>query len=301
MQAESFSFLDPGGKGVVVDCTVGLGGHARALLERNREITLVGLDRDEEAIATARQRLAPFADRVRLAVARFSELSRVLDELGYESVQGIFADLGVSSLQLDKAERGFSFRYRGPLDMRMGGGDLTAEHIVNTYGEVALEHILRRYGEEKQARRIARALIRARSQAAVETTEQLREIVHRAKRGGRGRDGRRIDPSTRVFQALRIEVNQELEELEQLLEQGVRRLEQGGGLVVISYHSLEDRIVKNVLRDGERGDVDPVTGRSRAETKVLEVLTRKPLRPSPEEVAENPRARSARLRAARRL
>ena len=178
---------------------------------------------------------------------------------------------------------------------------MTARDIVNGYPEAKLEQIMKEYGEEPEARRIAKALIRERSQATIETTFQLRDVVHRAKRqhGGHGRH--RIDAATKVFQALRIEVNQELEQLETVVRQGMKRLETAGRLVVISYHSLEDRIVKNILRDAERGDVDPVTGRSRSETQVLEVLTRKPVRPTESEVARNPRARSARLRAARRL
>ena len=207
----------------------------------------------------------------------------------------------MSSLQLDKPERGFSFQREGTLDMRMGGGGLTARDIVNDYPEGTLERIFREYGEEEEARRVAKALIRERSQVVIETTHQLRDIVRRAKRGGGGKERRRIDPATKVFQALRIEVNQELEQLDTMVRQGLKRLESAGRLVVISYHSLEDRIVKNILREASRGDVDPVTGRSRSETQVLEVLTKKPVRPPESEIERNPRARSARLRAARRL
>lgn len=217
------------------------------------------------------------------------------------AISGLFADLGVSSLQLDSAQRGFSFQREGTLDMRMGAGGLTAKDIVNGYPEAALERIFRDYGEEEEARRVARALIQKRSQVTIETTFQLRDIVHRAKRARGGRERRRIDPATKVFQALRIEVNQELQQLDAMMRSGLKRLESAGRLVVISYHSLEDRIVKNILRDAARGDVDPVTGRSRSETQVLEVLTKKPVRPSESEVERNPRARSARLRAARRV
>ena len=231
------------------------------------------------------------------------QLDSILDRAGVGGIAGLLADLGVSSLQLDSGERGFSLRRDGPLDMRMGraAGGLSARDIVNGYPEAKLEQIFKEKGEEHEARRIARALIRERAQVTIETTFQLRDIVHRAKRGDGGHGRRRIDPATKVFQALRIEVNQELEQLETLVRQGLKRLESAGRLVVISYHSLEDRIVKNILRDAERGDVDPVTGRSRSETQVLEVLTKKPVRPSESEVARNPRARSARLRAARRL
>jgi 16S rRNA (cytosine1402-N4)-methyltransferase len=297
-------FLDPGRGGVFVDATLGLAGHAIHWLEHWPELRLVGIDRDPEALEIARERLAPFADRVTLLCGENAALGELLDQAGVARVSGLFADLGVSSLQLDRAERGFSLQREGTLDMRMGGGGLTAKDIVNGYPEATLERIFRENGEEEEARRVARALIRERSQVVIETTAQLRDIVHRAKRakGGRGgREGRRIDPATKVFQALRIEVNQELQQLDSMVRGGLKRLESAGRLVVISYHSLEDRIVKNILRDSARGDVDPVTGRSRSETQVLEVLTKKPVRPSEAEVDRNPRARSARLRAARRL
>jgi 16S rRNA (cytosine1402-N4)-methyltransferase len=298
--AEATELLDPARGGVFVDATVGLGGHAHHLLDRYPEIRLVGIDRDPEALEEARLRLARFGDRVTLVEGENERLDELLDRAGVSKVAGLLADLGVSSLQLDRAERGFSLQRDGILDMRMGGGGLTARDIVNGYAEGTLEQIIRDYGEEPDARRIARALIRERSQVVIETTFQLRDVVHRAKRGG-GEGRRRIDPATRVFQALRIEVNQELRQLDSMVRQGMRRLEAAGRLVVISYHSLEDRIVKNILRSAERGDIDPVTGRSRSETQVLEVLTKKPVRPSEGEVARNPRARSARLRAARRL
>jgi 16S rRNA (cytosine1402-N4)-methyltransferase len=304
--AETAELLDCGRGGVFVDATVGLGGHAAHLLELFPAIRLVGIDRDDEALELARARLADFDDRVTLLRGENGRLSELLEEAGIGGIAGLYADLGVSSLQLERPERGFSFQREGPLDMRMGGGGLTAKDIVNGYPEATLERILRENGEEEEARRIARALIRERSQVVIETTFQLRDIVHRAKRAGHerprgGREGRRIDPATKVFQALRIEVNQELQQLDTMVRQGLKRLESAGRLVVISYHSLEDRIVKNILRDAERGDVDPVTGRSRSETQVLEVLTKKPVRPSESEIERNPRARSARLRAARRL
>jgi 16S rRNA (cytosine1402-N4)-methyltransferase len=299
--AETLELLDPARGGVFVDATVGLGGHAVHLLERFPELRLVGIDRDAEALELARARLEPFADRVTLLEGENRELSELLDDVGMGSIAGLYADIGMSSLQLDRAERGFSFMRDGVLDMRMGGGGPTARDIVNGYPEAKLERILKDYGEEPEARRIARALIRERSQATIETTFQLRDVVHRAKRGDGGHGRHRIDAATKVFQALRIEVNQELEQLDTLVRQGIKRLESAGRLVVISYHSLEDRIVKNILRDAERGDVDPVTGRSRSETQVLEVLTKKPARPGDAEVERNPRARSARLRAARRL
>jgi len=298
---EAIGFLAPERGGLFVDCTLGLGGHASALLEAYPEIRLVGIDRDPEALEIAGERLLPFGERVRLVPGDFAELSTLLHGLRIEAVDGILADLGVSSLQLDKGSRGFSFRREGPLDMRMGPGELTAAEVVNHYGEAQLEKIFRDYGEERQARRIARAVTAERRDKRIETTSELREIVAGILRHGGGRPRRRIDPATRVFQAIRIEVNRELVGLDTLLDQAVRMMERDGRLVVISYHSLEDRIVKNRLRDLARGEVDQITGRPRSETQVIEVLTKRPVRPGAEEVALNPRARSGRLRAARRI
>jgi 16S rRNA (cytosine1402-N4)-methyltransferase len=304
--AESLEWLAPGRGGKFVDATLGLGGHAAALLAASPEVELVGIDRDPQALERAARRLAPFGSRVRLVQANFHQLDKVLAGLGVLSVAGVLADLGVSSLQLDTAERGFSFRFDGPLDMRMGLAELTAADVVNQASEGELEKIFREYGEERQARRIARAIGRARLERPIETTGELRHLVGKvagAHGGHRGRKpwGERIDPATRVFQALRIEVNQELEGLEAFIQQAVDLMETDGRLVILSYHSLEDRIVKNTLRGLAQGEVDQVTGRPLAETQLIEVLTRKPLRPSEEEVAINPRSRSARLRAARRL
>lgn len=297
--AEAIGFLRPERGGLFVDVTVGLGGHARAVLEAGENVRLLGLDRDPWALAEAGRRLSGFGERVELAAGRFEELAEVVEERGVGKVSGVLADLGVSSLQLDTAERGFSFRHSGPLDMRMGSEGPTAKEVVNSYSEAELKRLFSEYGEEKQAGRIARVVAEARQTEAIETTEQLSELIYRAK-GGRRRDGR-VDAATRVFQALRIEVNRELEELESLLDQAVNLLDQDGRLVVISYHSLEDRIVKNSLRTLARGKIDEVTGRPWSETRLVEVLTRKPIRPGEEEVALNPRARSARLRAARRI
>ena len=291
-----------------VDCTVGLGGHAAAVLEAAPRARLLGIDRDPAALAGARERLERFGDRVRLAEGRFADVARLVAESGWGigadseggRATGILADLGVSSLQLDTAERGFSFRFEAPLDMRMGRGGQTAADIVNSYPEADLARIFREYGEERQARRIARALAEAREDSSVETTGELRRIILEAK-GGRSRKEGRVDPATRVFQALRIEVNRELAQLERFVDEAVRLLETEGRLVVISYHSLEDRIVKNALRVSALGEVDPITGRPRKETQLIELLTRKPVRPTPDEVRINPRSRSARLRAARRL
>lgn len=297
--AEALEYLQPERGGWFVDCTVGLGGHAAALLARAPAARLLGIDRDPQALALAAERLREFGDRVRLVQGGFEDLGEILDAAGLEKVAGILADLGVSSLQLDTPERGFSFRRAGPLDMRMGPGGLTAGEIVNGYAEAELKKILQEYGEERDARRIARAIVAAREEKPIETTIELRDLIARAK-GGYEREGR-VDPSTRAFQALRIEANQELVALTRLMEVAVSRLEVSGRLVVISYHSLEDRIVKHSLRAYDRGETDQTTGRRRAETRLIEVLTRKPIRPSDPEIGLNPRARSARLRAARRL
>ena len=307
---ETLQYLAPERGGWFVDATLGLGGHAEALLEAAPQARLLGLDRDAQALRQAGERLAPFGDRVRLELSTFDRLEDVLSRLaaspggpGLPRVAGILADLGVSSLQLDLPERGFSFRFDGPLDMRMGLTDMTAADVVNDFSEEDLERIFREYGEERQARRIARAIGRARTDKPFETTGELKSVIDRAKGGPShwgGREGR-VDPATRVFQALRIAVNEELAGLETFLDQAVRALDDDGRLVVISYHSLEDRIVKNTFRDLAQGDVDPVTGRPLAESQLIEVLTRKPVRPAEEEVAFNPRSRSAKLRAARRL
>lgn len=313
------------GSGLFVDATVGLGGHAEALLAAGRGrpggIRLVGIDRDPEALARAARRLAPATPaeaRMRLVEGNFADITGALERAsgdligalersggdlfgsGPPRVSGVLADLGVSSLQLGTAGRGFSFRLDGPLDMRMGGGGPTAAQIVNEASEGDLENIFREYGEERQARRIARFVVAARRREPIETTGQLAAVIGRAKGGAREREGR-VDPATRVFQALRIAVNDELAGLESFLQQAVDLLEKDGRLVVISYHSLEDRIVKNTLRDLARGEIDETTGRTRAETQSIELLTKKPLRPGPAELAANPRSRSARLRAARRL
>lgn len=302
--AEVLHELAPQRGGWFVDCTLGLGGHALALLEAAEDIRVLGIDRDPQALAIARRRLERFDGRVEFAQGDFHELGRLASERGIESVRGILVDLGVSSLQLETPERGFSFRREGPLDMRMGPGELTAGEIVNRYPEAELEEIFRRYGEERQARRVARAIVRARREGELRTTTELQKLVADCvptRRGPGTRRERRIDPATRVFQALRIEVNRELAGLDRFIEEAIRMLDTDGRLVIISYHSLEDRIVKHTLRNLDRGEVDPVTGRTRSETQLIQVMTRRPIRPGDVEIAANPRSRSARLRAARRL
>jgi 16S rRNA (cytosine1402-N4)-methyltransferase len=264
---------------VVVDLTVGLGGHAGALL-RAGVGRVVGVDRDPEALAEARRRLRGYGDKFRGVESRFGRVFEAAGEAGVREADGVLYDLGVSSLQLDRPERGFSYRAEGPLDMRMGEGNATAAQIVNTYGEPELERIIREYGEERFAGRIARAIVRARRRAPLRTTRELAAVVAAAvprRRGG-------PHPARRTFQALRIEVNRELEELAASLPRAVQLLAPGGRLAAIAYHSLEDRIVKRFLVQDER----------------IEPLFRKPVRPSAAEARRNPRARSAKLRAAER-
>ncbi len=278
---EVLSLLSPGPGVLICDATCGTGGHAEAILARGAE--LVGLDKDPQALEIARGRLARFGARVRLLHADFRELRAALARLGIKEVQGVLFDLGVSSLQLDSPARGFSFREEAPLDMRMDPSQpLTAAELVNRLPEPELARILWEYGEERYARRIARGIVRARDKAPIPTTTELARLVARCYPPGR----HRIHPATRTFQALRIAVNDELAALKEGLAQAVELLSPGGVVCVISFHSLEDRIVKYFFR-------------ARAKAGRLELLTKKPLRPSPEEVARNPRARSAKLRAAR--
>lgn len=309
---EVLELVSPERGGVYVDVTVGLGGHAEALLERGPEARLIGIDRDPQALAHCGDRLARFGARARLIHGRFSQLrdllGPVLDEFGIRGVAGILADLGVSSMQLDVGERGFAFAHDATLDMRMdptsnvassGGPAVTARTIVNREPEEVLTTILKTYGEERHARRIARAIVRERLEKPIETTAELAALVERVKPTPPG--PRRRHPATQTFQALRIEVNREIEEVETLVEESASMLEPDGRMAIISYHSLEDRVVKNGLRDLARGLVDPVTGQTQADTRMLEVLTKKPIRPQDDEVTRNPRARSARLRAGRRI
>lgn len=297
---------DGGGDAWHVDATLGLGGHAEAVLERFPGVRLFGVDRDERALELAAERLRRFGDRVVLARGRFGELEHLVREHGVDGpIRGLLADLGVSSMQIDVPERGFSFQQEGPLDMRMGKAEeLTAYDVVHRYPEEDLAKIIKEYGDERHARRIAKGIAEARESRRIETTEDLAALVAELKPRGRYRPRRRkkpIHPATRVFQALRMEVNRELDELHDLLDQSVRLLEQEGRLAIISYHSGEDRVVKHTLRDLATGQIDRVTGQPRAETQVIEVLTKKPLRPGDDEVARNPRSRSARLRGAERI
>jgi 16S rRNA (cytosine1402-N4)-methyltransferase len=285
MTAEVLEFLRPGPGGLFVDCTVGLGGHSRAILEAGAS-RVIGLDRDLDALARARDALASYADRVELVHADYRALDEVLDRRQIARVDGALADLGVSSMQFDEPGRGFSFQRDEPLDMRMdrSGGD-TAADLVARSTERELADAIFQYGEERFSRRIARAIVAARGDAAIDTTGRLASIVRRAVPR---RFPARIDPATRTFQALRIWVNRELDGLDRFLEAAARRLRAGARLVVITFHSLEDRVVKHTLRALQQRD------------GLVQVLTKKPIVPGDDEVERNPRSRSAKLRAAER-
>ncbi len=288
--------------GLWVDGTAGSGGHAEAILRATAPGgRLVAIDRDAGAIEAARPRLAAFGERAVLRHADYRQLPRLLDELGAPTVSGILLDLGISSLQLDDPGRGFSFREDGPLDMRMDRSQTTtAADLVNTLPEGRLASILKDYGEEPRARPIARAIVQARGRAPIRSTRALADIV--APPGSR-RGPARIHPATRTFQALRVAVNDELEGLGLLLEQAAGLLEPGGRIVVIAFHSLEDRLVKRTLRGLTRRCICPrdlpvcACGRP----GLVRLVTSRPIRPSASEVRDNPRSRSARLRAAERL
>jgi 16S rRNA (cytosine1402-N4)-methyltransferase len=286
MVPEVLQVLVPSRGGLFIDCTVGLGGHCRALLEAGANRVL-GLDRDPKALALAREALAAFGDRVELVHADYRELDRVLDERGIERVAGTLADLGVSSMQFDAEGRGFSFRRDEPLDMRMdqSRGPSVAD-LLRQVDETELADVIFQFGEERASRRVARAIVYARRESPIETTGRLAAIVRRAVPH---KGHQRIDPATRTFQALRIWVNRELEGLDAFLVAAARRLLANARLAVITFHSLEDRIVKHTFRAMEKADAG------------LRILTKRPLGPSDDEVARNPRARSAKLRAIERL
>jgi 16S rRNA (cytosine1402-N4)-methyltransferase len=302
---ESLSLLELRPDALVVDGTVGGGGHAAAILDRTAPGgRLIALDTDASALEAAGRRLQPFGDRVRLVHASFRHLSRVLAELGIDRVDGVLLDLGVSSPQIDAPERGFRFSEADaaetPLDMRMDRDrPTTAAELLATASLEELTRIFRAYGDLPGARRLARAIVAARDRAPLRTARDLLDVIARARVGG----GRRHHPATLVFQALRIAVNDELEALAEGLEAAVEVLRTGGRLVVLAYHSAEDRIVKRHFRDAARGCTCP------PKTPVcvcggvvrLRIVTRRALRPTPSEIRANPRARSARLRAAERV
>lgn len=282
LKREVVEGLAPVAGGVYVDATLGAGGHAEAILEVPGT-RLIGVDRDRNALAIARARLARFGERVAFAHGRFAEIAGHLAAMGIEKVDGLVADLGVSSMQLDEADRGMSFRAEGPLDMRMDTSEgETALDVIDRLDDDELADLIYKLGEERRSRRVARCIKQARAAGELETTLDLRRAVVRAV--GPARIGG-VDPATRTFQAFRIAVNGELDELEALLQAARDVVKIGGAVAIISFHSLEDRIVKRALRD--RAAWQP--------------LTKKPIVPSDEETADNPRSRSAKLRVATRI
>ena len=285
---------------IVVDATVGLGGHAEALLRTYKRMRLVAIDRDPEALDRSRERLSPFADRVTFVRGRHESLIEILKQSGIDAIGGILADLGVSSMQLDDAARGFSFRADGPLDMRMGPDSTAVTEIVNTFDEHELAKILREFGEEPKAKFIARAIVQARQEAPIDTTTRLADIVRSVKKARKARD---IDPATLTFQALRIAANSELVGLDRFIDDAVSVLEPHARIAIISFHSLEDRIVKLAFRRLEGECVCPpgmpVCGCGAK--AIVKALTGRPLIASEEEVDRNARSRSAKLRVAEKV
>lgn len=288
MLEEVMEFLDPKENDVVVDATLGLGGHAEAILKRiGPRGRLIGIDRDEQSLRMAKERLRPYLEQTHFVRGDFRDLDRILSGLGVTQVNGILLDFGISSFQLDDPQRGFSFQMEGPLDMRMDQNNpFSAFELVNSLPEEELAAILRDYGEERWHNRIARTIVRQRSMRPIATTSDLREVVLKAVPSRKGR-GERIHPATRTFQAIRIAVNRELESIDIVLKKCVDLLAPGGRIAVISFHSLEDRIVKQQFR-------------ALAQEGKVRLVVKKPLRPGEKECQENPRARSARLRIAER-
>ncbi|WP_442816347.1 16S rRNA (cytosine(1402)-N(4))-methyltransferase RsmH [Streptomyces sp. NBC_01233] len=286
---------------VVVDCTLGLGGHSEALLTRFPEAHLIGLDRDKEALRLSGERLAPFGDRATLVHAIYADLAEVLDGLGIPTVQGILFDLGVSSMQLDEADRGFAYAQDAPLDMRMDQTTgISAAEVLNTYAPGELVRILRQYGEEKQAKRIVSAVVRERDKEPFTNSARLVELIRDSLPQAAKRTGG--NPAKRTFQALRIEVNGELSGLEKAIPAAVDRIAVGGRIAVLSYHSLEDRLVKQVFAAGAASTAPP--GLPVVPEKYqpkLKLLTRGAELPTEEEIAENRRAAPARFRGVERI
>ena len=288
--------------GIYLDGTLGMGGHSYEIASRLSTGRLIGIDRDETAIERAGRRLAPFEDRVTLVHGNFSDAAAILESLGIDGVDGMLFDLGVSSPQLDETERGFSYMADAPLDMRMDAGDsLTAYDVVNTWDENRLNRILWDYGEERYARRITAAILMRRAQKPIETTLELVDVIRGAMPAPALRE--KQHPAKRSFQAIRIAVNDELGAIRAMMETAPDKLNPGGRLCVISFHSLEDRIVKSGIQARENGCTCPREAPicTCGFVKTLRSVTRKPILPSPEELAANPRSRSAKLRVAERV
>ncbi len=299
MVKEAVEWLNLKNSLIVVDGTLGLGGYSEAIFEvASDKLKIIAFDLDEQNLNLAKEKLKKFSNRILYYNRNFSELTEVLNELQYSKIDGIVLDLGIASTQVDRAEKGFAFSKNGPLDMRFSKKQkLTAAEIVNQYGEKELAQIFYKYGEEKRSRKIASLIVTERIKKSFETTKDLADLIL-VKLGKLGR----IHPATKIFQALRIEVNKELDNLVSVLNQSITFLKSGGRIIVISYHSLEDRIVKNFFRDASREFINLKEElMTRKLDPSLKILTKKPIKPSSAEIAANPRARSALLRVAERV
>ncbi len=301
--AETIAFLAPERGGFFIDATLGLGGHSEAILEKNKDARVIGIDQDAEAVSYAKKRLEKFGERFKVFHANFSRVKEVWEGSGEKKPDGILADLGVSSLQFDSAERGFSFRYDAPLDMRMNAAEETetAADLLQRLSQEEIANIIYEYGEERFSRRIARRIVERREKGEpVRTTEELARLVSGAVKKSR-RD--QIHPATRTFQALRIAVNNELEILADFIKDAVDILEVEGRLAVISFHSLEDRIVKQTFQKlaGKCSCPPRIPRCVCGAQKIVEIMTKRPVIPNEKEQQENPRSRSAKMRVCRKL
>lgn len=303
LKAEVLGSLLPAARGgVLVDCTLGGGGHAEAFLRADPDVLVVGLDRDDQALAAAAEKLSEFGDRLKPIKSNFAEIEEALRQAGIESVSAVLYDLGVSSHQLDRSDRGFQYRSGSPLDMRMDtSSPIRAADIVNEYSQKELASVIARFGEERFASRVASAIVKRRAKRGFEDAGDLAEVIKEAIPAATRRTG--PHPARRTFQALRIEVNQELDSLERSLDASIRLLSSGGRVAAISYHSLEDRIVKRRFQAASKGctcprDLPVCACGKEAE---MRVLTKKAIRPSAEEVQSNSRSESGKLRVAEKL
>ncbi|MDP4008659.1 MAG: 16S rRNA (cytosine(1402)-N(4))-methyltransferase RsmH [Candidatus Peregrinibacteria bacterium] len=291
--SETLEYLKIRSNSVIVDCTLGLGGHSMGILHSNDTVKVIGIDQDASNLKEAKERLKPYGDRVSLHHRNFEELYSVIEEEGLVGrIDGILLDLGICSTHIDNPERGFSFRQEGPLDMRFDRTkDFTAADIIREYSAEKLQETFSKYGEEQESKTVAEAIVEARKKTDIQTTTQLIEIIENAKRFRKpGKSA-----GTNVFQALRIEVNQEFRVLEKALEDAIKILAPGGRIVVIAYHSLEDRIVKLCFKKYE------AKGKKDDEWKLVKFIVKTPLKPTEEEVQSNPRSRSAMMRVVERV
>jgi 16S rRNA (cytosine1402-N4)-methyltransferase len=301
MPGEVVEYFSSVSCGRIADCTVGYGGHSSLILEKYDKAEIIGLDRDIQAVEYAEERLRFAGERVRIFHSEFSSLKECVEEAGWSGLDGVLMDLGVSSPQIDSAERGFSFKYDGPLDMRMNRqSPMTAARVLNRFRQDDLADIFYKYGEIRESRRLAKAIVERRKEKPWKTTGEFAELCGKVLRSGRKKS---IPPATLCFQALRIYVNRELEELENTLKDAVELLNKGGRIAVISFHSLEDRIVKHFFREAAKDCICPpgLPECVCSHKKSLKILTRKPVTAGREEVQKNPRAACAKLRVAEKL